>query len=348
MNPYGLVAAASTTSQTFRSMRWHSIASSFTSAMFTERKMFSSSFVSSAASHDDTGTSVLHAGAVELDRPVAAGVGEPAHDLRRGAHRVVGAAGVDPLGRHREVEVLAAAQAARLQDRQEHLARRSRVARRLEHDELAAAQVAGDLPGGAVSIARSGSRLVESGVGRQIRIASAPPRRRRTRRGGDRPRAHELGEHRRVDVLDVALAPADRLDPAPVGLDAHHRAPGAAEFDGQRQAHVASADDSDVRWHAVQMLSTGGDDSGDAAGRISRRRRAADARPGASPRRARRHRGRLELRQPVPAGRRWSRPIRSCRGASRTARECRYASFCTPPESVRQTAADIRSAVKSR
>ena len=58
MKPYGLVAAASTTSHTFSSMRWHSIASSFTSAMLTERKMFSSSFASSAASQDETGTSV--------------------------------------------------------------------------------------------------------------------------------------------------------------------------------------------------------------------------------------------------------------------------------------------------
>ncbi len=55
MNPNGFVAAASTTSQTSMSMRSQSCASSFTSAMLTERKMFSSSFVSSAASGEDTG-----------------------------------------------------------------------------------------------------------------------------------------------------------------------------------------------------------------------------------------------------------------------------------------------------
>ena len=54
MNPNGLVAAASTTSQTSMPIRSHSWASSLTSAMFTERKMFSSSFESSAASGEET------------------------------------------------------------------------------------------------------------------------------------------------------------------------------------------------------------------------------------------------------------------------------------------------------
>ena len=56
MKPYGLVAAASTTSQMSIPMRSVSIASSLTSAMFTERNTFSSSFVSSAASGVETST----------------------------------------------------------------------------------------------------------------------------------------------------------------------------------------------------------------------------------------------------------------------------------------------------
>ena len=54
MKPNGLVAAASITSHTSMSIRSQSCASSLTSAMFTERKMFSSSFVSSAASAVET------------------------------------------------------------------------------------------------------------------------------------------------------------------------------------------------------------------------------------------------------------------------------------------------------
>jgi hypothetical protein len=60
MNPNGLVAAASTTSQMSMSIRSASIASSLTSAMLTERKMFSSSFAISAASGVETGTSWSH------------------------------------------------------------------------------------------------------------------------------------------------------------------------------------------------------------------------------------------------------------------------------------------------
>ena len=56
MKPYGFVAAASTTSQTSMPMRSQSMASSLTSAMLTERKMFSSSLVSSAASGVETST----------------------------------------------------------------------------------------------------------------------------------------------------------------------------------------------------------------------------------------------------------------------------------------------------
>ncbi len=54
MNPNGLVAAASITSQTSIPIRPQRRASSLTSAMLTERKMFSSSFVSSAASGEET------------------------------------------------------------------------------------------------------------------------------------------------------------------------------------------------------------------------------------------------------------------------------------------------------
>ena len=54
MKPKGFVEAASMTSQTSIPSRSHSCASSLTSAMLTERKMFSSNFVISAASGDET------------------------------------------------------------------------------------------------------------------------------------------------------------------------------------------------------------------------------------------------------------------------------------------------------
>ena len=105
MKPNGLVAAASTTSQTSTPMRSQSIAISFMSAMLTERKMFSSSFASSAVSGAETGTSVSTALRVERHGALGAGRREAADDLGHRAHGVVGAARVDALGRHGEVEV---------------------------------------------------------------------------------------------------------------------------------------------------------------------------------------------------------------------------------------------------
>ena len=65
------MAAASTTSQTSIPIRSHSIASSLTSAMFTERKTFSSSLDSSAASGPETGTISSHTSRVERHRALA-------------------------------------------------------------------------------------------------------------------------------------------------------------------------------------------------------------------------------------------------------------------------------------
>ncbi len=56
MKPNGLVAAADTTSQTEMPSLRHMIANSLTSAMFTERNVFSNSLTISAVSGPDTGT----------------------------------------------------------------------------------------------------------------------------------------------------------------------------------------------------------------------------------------------------------------------------------------------------
>ena len=58
MNPKGFVAAASRTSQTSMSISWQSIASSFTSAMFTWRKVFSMSLAVSATRMQETPTTL--------------------------------------------------------------------------------------------------------------------------------------------------------------------------------------------------------------------------------------------------------------------------------------------------
>ena len=117
MKPKGLVAAASTTSQTSMPIRSQSTASSLTSAMLTERKMFSSSLASSAASGAETSTIVVADPPVQLRGALAR---RPASARRRPwrvAQREVGAARVDALGRVGDVEVAAGGQAGLLEQR---------------------------------------------------------------------------------------------------------------------------------------------------------------------------------------------------------------------------------------
>jgi hypothetical protein len=73
--------------------------------MLTERKMFSSSFVSSAASGLELVDGVDRL-PVDLGGAARALGGDPAEHLRRRLRRPVLAAGVDPLRRHGEEEAL--------------------------------------------------------------------------------------------------------------------------------------------------------------------------------------------------------------------------------------------------
>ena len=78
MKPNGLVAAASMTSQMSMPIRSASRASSLTSAMLTERKMFSSSFAISAISSVETRDDLLADEAVDgLGLVAARGVRPP-------------------------------------------------------------------------------------------------------------------------------------------------------------------------------------------------------------------------------------------------------------------------------
>src|SRR5262249_7670437 len=130
--------------------------------------------------------------------------------------------------REGEVEVLAGLQAALLEDRQEPLTRRTRVRRRLEHDEVALAE-----PG------RDPLRRLEDD--RQVRLALVGERRREGDQervglaprvvvagGGEAPGVDQLAERLRGDVLDVALAAVELLDPRRLRLDEHDRAAGLA------------------------------------------------------------------------------------------------------------------------
>ena len=228
MNPYGLVDAASTTSQMSIPIRSARIAISLTSAMLTERKMFSSSFVSSAASGLDTRTICVAHPAVQRRGAVGALAGHPADHLRRVAQRVVGPPGIDALGRERDVQVVADAQPGLLEQRHEPLARRAGIGRRLEHDELPGCSTCAERAGRRQTRGpRSGSRLRRQrrrdaddhglGAGRAAvaRVALIDPQHGRSRSDGmssmyDSPAATAATFAVDVDRDDLARRPRRR------------------------------------------------------------------------------------------------------------------------------------------
>ena len=236
------------TSQMSMPMRSASIASSLTSAMLTERKMFSSSFASSAVSGEPTGTTRSQTRLVDLGGALGAGRRQAADDLRRRADRVVGPARVDALGREREREVRAGAQAGLLQQR-DQVARawcrgtwstraRSAAPRRITPPSARPALSSGP---------SSGSRLAFSGVGTQIRIASAScssTSRVVKRQRSSAPASRASGTSSMWERPSRSAATLCASTSIPMTSLAR-----VGELHRQRQADVAEADDPDA--HAV-------------------------------------------------------------------------------------------------
>ena len=107
--------------------------------------------------------------------------------------------------------VTADLEAAPLQNLQHALARRPRVGRRLQDDELAWTEARRDLPGCALDVREVGLPLLREGrrdgdedrvgVGELVEV-----------RGRAKPALDELREHFRRDVLDVTLAAVQPRD----------------------------------------------------------------------------------------------------------------------------------------
>src|SRR5581483_9906702 len=249
MKPNGFVAAAPITSHTSMSMRSQSCASSLTSAMFTERKMFSRSFVSSAASAVETSCTLSRA----LRYTSAAACVDASDDLRRRLRRPVDAARIDALRREREVEVGPGLQpTAGLEHGLQDLARRARIRRRLEHDDLPLLQMGRDRAGGALDVAEIGLAL-----GRERRRhgdddGGAVGDDGEIGRRGNETRVDEPLQVLGGDVADVALAAIDRVDDGLLDVDEHDALSGVGKRLRMRHADVAGADDGDVRIHAAQ------------------------------------------------------------------------------------------------
>src|SRR6266542_2615582 len=318
MKPNGFVAAASITSQTSMSIRSQSCASSLTSAMFTERKMFSSSFDSSAA---------------------------PAVDLRRRLTRPVGASGIDALRREREVEALSGLQAAALlEDRLHDLARRPGVRRRLEHDELARVEVRSDRARGALHVAEVRLTLRRErrrdGDHDRVRLRDdGVVGRRRHRAGVDEP-LQRLGR----DVVDVTLAAIDGVHERRDEVDDDDPLPGLRERLRVRQADVAGADDRNVPAHTGDQAYRAAAMRPDAFPSPYRGGRSSGIRASRTASRSASGSSSTSVFAPTSTV-----SVHSVDGRSVTqGMPYQYASFCRPPESVRTTRACEASAAKSR
>ena len=91
----------------------------------------------------------------------------------------------------------------------------------------------------------SGSRVLPSGVGTAIEIASASARRVSSVVASNLPLLNERGDVRGGDVLDVRLAAHEERDDALADVVADHLKARLGEFDRERQTDVAEADHAD-------------------------------------------------------------------------------------------------------
>ena len=202
MNPNGFVEAASTTSQMSMPMRSATIASSLTSAMLTERKMFSSSLDSSATSGVETGTMWSHTRPyTAAARSVQAAVRPP---TTFGVVRIVKS--VRPGSTRSGEKARLKSSPARSPDSSSSGTRCSRVVPGKVVDSRTISCPLRITPASArpapSSGPRSGSRLAVSGVGTQIRIASHSCS--STKRDVAWMRPSTAAQPRVGDVLDVA------------------------------------------------------------------------------------------------------------------------------------------------
>ena len=174
------------------------------SAMLTQRKMFSSSFVISAARVEETGTTVSRKRLVERHGDLRATRRHAADDLGGVLGLVDGVARIDALGRERQMKVGPDLQAEGLQDRLDDLLGGTGIRRRLKRDQHLGRRY-GAIWRAADSMKDvSGSFISSSGVGTQITIASHSPAREKSVVASMRPADDHLGEFVGGDVGDVA------------------------------------------------------------------------------------------------------------------------------------------------
>ena len=229
MKPNGFVEAASSTSQTSIPIRSNTILSSLTSAMFTARKMFSTSLVASACARCRPAPSSRWPG---RRRP---GQGRRSSRPRRRRpwgswrSRTSRCPGPPARERRRGRSPRRTCRPVLLEDSAHELVRRARIRRRLEDDELAAPQARADLARRADDVAHVGLalrrqrrrnadedhvRLAEPGeIGRRAEAARRSTA--RATRSGSRCWMYMRPWRQRVDLRPVDVEPEHPDSSAP-------------------------------------------------------------------------------------------------------------------------------------
>jgi hypothetical protein len=224
--------------------------------------MFSRSFADSATSGRTDGDDVIDRGGVESDcRLLRRGV-DAADDFRDRLRVVFLVAGIFALGRESEKVVFAALHPGGVEPRHELFARGAGIGGRLEDDELARAQMACDLVGGAADVREIGLAVCAEGRrdGDDDGVAGGET-------GEVGGRAHRFGgEGLRdaigADVLDVGLAGFECIDFLRVDVEAGHRKAALAEEKRERETDVAETDHADDGRAGGDAVEEGGEGGG--------------------------------------------------------------------------------------
>jgi hypothetical protein len=198
----------------------------------------------SATSGDDRHDAVDRR-AVERDRHLERARVEPAHDLGDRLRVEAAIAGVLALGREGQEEVAARLEPARLEARQELLARGARVGGRLQHHQLPGPQPLRDLVGRLAHVREVGLAVTaerrrhahEDGVA----LGEAVERRRRL----DPAPPEGLGHALLADVADVRLAALECPRLVRIQVEAGHGEPALLEKQREREPHVPEPDHPD-------------------------------------------------------------------------------------------------------
>src|SRR5579875_2270276 len=237
MKPKGLVAALSITSQISMPILWHSSLSSFTSAIFTQRKIFSSSLVISAARVELTGTT----------RATIC------------AYRLAAAFPLAPFTPPTTFGICARPKcllpgSSRFQNGQHQFLGGSRIGGAFQHDELLALQMRSNGARGILHVGeiRLAALVERSRHANQRRVHLADLR--KIRGGAKMLAADVLGNFRSRNVLDVRCAAVEFLNFFRIRVEAGDAVPFARKAQRQRQADVSAADDSNAQTGARKKL----------------------------------------------------------------------------------------------